>query len=98
MRRTRLRTVIGAACAIAVLASAPATAAPPDATPGGPWAQPNQNESLAAIRDYDELVATLERVVANGDGAELSYSPFHAKRAAAGRSRSSRSATATAAS
>ena len=80
MRRTRLRTVIGAACAIAALASAPASAAPPEATPAGPWAQPNQNESLAAIRDYDELVATLERLVASSNGAaELSYSPFHAK-------------------
>jgi hypothetical protein len=26
--------------------------------------QPNQNQSLSAIRDYDELVSTLERLVA----------------------------------
>jgi predicted deacylase len=80
MRRTRLRRAIGAACLIAALTAAPASGQQPDATPGGPWAQPNQSESLAAIRDYDELVATLERLVANSDGAaELTYSPFHAK-------------------
>ena len=50
------------------------------ATPGGPWSQPNQTESLTAIRDYGELVATVEKLVArNPSAAELSYSPFRAK-------------------
>jgi predicted deacylase len=80
MQRTRLRTVIGAGCLIAALTAAPAGAQQPEATPGGPWAQPNQNQSLSAIRDYDELVSTLERLVARSDGtAKLTYSPFRAK-------------------
>ena len=80
MRRMHLRTVIGAAFLIAALTVAPASAQQPESTPGGPWAQPNQNESLSAIRDYDELVSTLERLVARGNGAaKLTYSPFRAK-------------------
>ena len=80
MRRTRLRALVGAACAIAaLLAAVPASAEPPQSTPGGPWSQPNQNESLSAIRDYDELVATLERMVASSHGtAQLSYPTFAA--------------------
>jgi predicted deacylase len=80
MQCTRLRTVIGAGCLIAALTAAPAGAQQPEATPGGPWAQPNQNQSLSAIRDYDELISTLERLVARRDGtAKLTYSPFRAK-------------------
>ena len=80
MRRTRLTLAIGAACVIAALTAAPAGAQQPEATPGGPWVQPNQTQSLSAIRDYDELVATLERLVARSHGAaKLSYSPFRAK-------------------
>jgi len=80
MRGTRLGAAVGAACLIAALMGAPASAQQPDSTPGGPWVQPNQTESLSAIRDYDELVSTLERLVANSDGAaELTYSPFRAK-------------------
>ena len=80
MRRTRVVAASGAACLMIVLTAAPASAQQPESTPGGPWAQPNQNESLAAIRDYDELVSTLERLVARSHGAaELTYSPFRAK-------------------
>jgi hypothetical protein len=80
MRRMRLRTVIGAACLVAALTATSATAQQPGSTPGGPWVQPNQNESLSAIRDYDQLVSTLERLTAGSNGAaELTYSPFHAK-------------------
>src|SRR5215218_1628690 len=76
MRRTRLGTMVGAACLIAALTGTPASAQ----QPGGPWVQPNQTESLSAIRDYDELVSTLEQLVASSNGsAELTYSPFHAK-------------------
>jgi predicted deacylase len=85
MRRTRVRTAVGAACLIAALSAAPANAQQPESTPGGPWVQPNQNESLSAIRDYDELVSTLERLVARSNGAaELTYSPFRAKRSGRG--------------
>src|SRR5919201_2190262 len=79
MRRRCLRTLVGAVCLIAVTA-APASAQQPDATPGGPWEQPNQNESLSAIRDYGELTSTLEQLVARSHGAaKLTYSPFRAK-------------------
>jgi predicted deacylase len=75
-----VRTVIGAACIVAVLTVAPASAQQPESTPGGPWEQPNQHESLAAIRDYGELVSTLDQLVKrSGGAAKLSYSPFHAK-------------------
>jgi predicted deacylase len=80
MRTTRWRTAAGVVCVVAALTAAPANAQQPESTPGGPWAQPNQNESLSAIRDYDELVSTLEQLVGRSHGtAELTYSPFHAK-------------------
>jgi predicted deacylase len=80
MRRRCVLAAIGAACLITVLTAAPASAQQPESTPGGPWLQPNQNQSLAAIRDYDELTSTLERLVARSHGAaELTYSPFRAK-------------------
>ena len=78
LRRTC--TAIWAVSLIAALTAAPAAAQQPESTPGGPWAQPNQDQSLSAIRDYDELVSTLERLVARSHGAaELAYSPFRAK-------------------
>ncbi len=76
----RTCTAIWAVALIAALTAGPAGAQQPESTPGGPWAQPNQNQSLSAIRDYDELVSTLERLVASSHGAaELAYSPFRAK-------------------
>jgi len=75
-----VRAAIGAALAVAALTVAPASAQQPGSTPGGPWEQPNQNESLSAIRDYDELVATVEKLIARNPGtAKLTYSPFHAR-------------------
>lgn len=80
MRHACLRAAIGFTCLIVALTAAPAGAQQPASTPGGPWLQPNQNESLSAIRDYGELVSTLERLVARSNGAaELTYSPFRAK-------------------
>ena len=80
MRRTRLCAAIGAAFLTVAITAAPASAQPPESTPGGPWVQPQQNESLSAIRDYGELVATLERLVARSHGAAaLTYSPYRAK-------------------
>ena len=69
------------ACLIVALTAAPAGAQQPESTPGGPWAQPNQNESLSAIRDYGELVSTLERLVVAQPrrGRARRYSPFRAK-------------------
>jgi predicted deacylase len=80
MKLTRLRAAIGATCLIVGLTAVPAGAQQPESTPGGPWEQPNQNTSLSAIRDYGELVSTLEQLVARSHGAaELTYSPFRAK-------------------
>ena len=80
MRHTCLRAALGFACLIVALTAAPAGAQQPESTPGGPWVQPNQNASLSAIRDYGELVSTLERLVARSNGAaELTYSAFRAK-------------------
>jgi hypothetical protein len=76
----RLRAALGAACLIAMLVAAPAAVADPQTKPNGPWSQPNQTESLSSIRDYGELVGTLEKLVARSNGAaRLSYSPFRAK-------------------
>lgn len=80
MRRSRVRATLGAACAVIALTAAPAAADPPNTKPNGPWSTPNQHESLASLRDYGELISTLERTVASSQGAaRLSYSPFRAK-------------------
>jgi predicted deacylase len=79
MSSSRLFAALGAACLVVALAAAPA-AADPQTKPNGPWLQPNQNESLSAIRDYGELVSTLEKLTARSHGAaRLSYSPYRAK-------------------
>ncbi len=76
-RRTRVRAALAAACLVTAVAAAPAAA---QTRPNGPWEQPNQNESLSAIRDYGELVKTLEQYEQKSHGAmTLSYSPFRAK-------------------
>jgi hypothetical protein len=43
--------------------------AAPQSWPNGPWVVPQQEESLAAIRDYDQLVATLQKIVQASQGA-----------------------------
>jgi predicted deacylase len=79
MRKSRVCAALAAACLFAV-AGAGTAAADPQTRPNGPWSQPNQNESLSSIRDYDELVKTLEQLVARSHGAaELTYSPYRAK-------------------
>jgi len=45
------------------------TAGAQTTTPNGPWSQPNQNESLSAIRNYDELVKTMRQYVQRSNGA-----------------------------
>jgi predicted deacylase len=61
-----------AAAAFAAVLSTAAVAVPTagaQTTPGGPWSQPDQNESLSAIRDYDELVKTMRQYVQKSGGA-----------------------------
>ena len=65
MRFTRAAAALGAVLVVGALAG-PAAA---QTTPGGPWSQPNQNESLSSIRDYDELVKTMQQYVQRSGGA-----------------------------
>jgi predicted deacylase len=75
----RLRTVLGVVLLMSALQVAPA-AGNPQTEPNGPWVVPNQHESIAAIRDYDQLIAALASVVrSRPDAATLTYSPFRAK-------------------
>jgi len=63
----------------AVLQVGPA-AAEPQSWPNGPWVVPQQEQSLEAIRDYDQLIATLENMVQSSQGAAtLAYAPYPAK-------------------
>jgi hypothetical protein len=63
----------------AILQVAPAAAAP-QSWPNGPWVVPQQEESLSAIRNYDQLVATLQNIVhASKGAAEFDYAPYPAK-------------------
>jgi predicted deacylase len=78
MRKSR------AAAALAVALSTAAVAAPhagaQTTTPNGPWSQPNQNESLSAIRGYDELVKTMQQYVKRSSGsARFSWGAYAAK-------------------
>jgi len=62
-----------------ILQVAPAAAAP-QSWPNGPWVVPQQKESLEAIRDYDQLVTTLENIVKSSQEAStLDYAPYPAK-------------------
>lgn len=64
---------------VSMLQVTPAAAAP-QSWPNGPWVVPDQEESLSAIRDYDQLVATLENIVhASKGAAQLDYAPYPAK-------------------
>ena len=75
----RVKAVLGAAFLAAALQIAPA-AGMPHSNPNGPWEIPNQHESLSAIRDYPQLISTLESIVGSSKGdATLTYSPFRAK-------------------
>ena len=63
----------------AILQVAPAAAAP-QSWPNGPWVVPQQEESLSAIRNYDQLVATLQNIVQSSKGAaQFDYAPYPAK-------------------
>jgi hypothetical protein len=76
MRFARAVAALGAVFVVGALAG-PAAG---QTTPGGPWSQPNQNESLSAIRDYDELVKTMRQYVQRSDGAaRLTWGAYAAK-------------------
>ena len=75
MRFTRAAAALGAVIVVGALAG-PAAA---QTTPGGPWSQPNQNQSLSSIRDYDELVKTMRQYVQRSNGAaRFSWGAFAA--------------------
>jgi predicted deacylase len=67
MRKSRAAAAV--AVALSTAAVAVPTAGAQTTTPNGPWSQPNQNESLSAIRDYDELVKTMRQYVQRSNGA-----------------------------
>ena len=74
-----LAVLIAVGLVAAILQVAPAAAAP-QSWPNGPWEVPQQNDSLAAIRDYDQLVATLQNIAQSSKGAtQLDYAPYPAK-------------------
>jgi hypothetical protein len=51
MRKSRAAAAV--AVALTIVAVAAPQAGAQTTTPNGPWEQPNQNESLSAIRGYD---------------------------------------------
>ena len=76
MRSIRAAAALGAV----ILGGALAGPAAAQTTPGGPWSQPNQNESLSSIRDYDELVKTMRQYVQrSGGAASFSWGAYAAK-------------------
>jgi len=77
MKQHRAAAAIAVALATFAVAVAPAAA---QTTPGGPWSQPNQNDSLSSIRDYDELVKTMRQYVQRSNGAaRFSWGAYAAK-------------------
>jgi predicted deacylase len=75
----QFRAVAASVVALAAVAVAVPTAGA-QTTPGGPWSQPNQNESLSSIRDYDELVKTMRQYVQRSDGAaRFSWGAYRAQ-------------------
>ena len=77
IRRFAALVVVGIVAAILQVAP---VAADPQSWPNGPWEVPQQENSLSAIRDYPQLVATLENIAESSQGAsELEYLPYPAK-------------------
>ena len=78
--KTKPFAILAAAClAVAVMQVTPA-AGDPLSWPNGPWVVPQQEVSLAAIRDYPQLIATLEYIVNSSQGAAtLAYAAYPAK-------------------
>lgn len=68
----------GLAAGLALSTAIPAiVSAEPQSTPNGPWPTDEQFESLSALRSYEELWKTLEKIEASSQGAmTLSSAPL----------------------
>ena len=79
-RKTRVLATLAGLIVLATILQITPAAADPQSWPNGPWVVPQQEVSLAAIRDYPQLVATLENIVKSSQGAAtLAYAPYPAK-------------------
>ncbi len=75
----RVAILVGLILLATILQIVPVAAAP-QSWPNGPWVVPEQEVSLEAIRDYDQLVTTLQNIVKSSKGAiTLAYAPYPAK-------------------
>ena len=73
-----LYTLIAVGIVAVILQVTPAIGAP-QSWPNGPWVVPDQEESLSSIRDYDQLVATLQNIAhASKGAAQFDYAPYPA--------------------
>jgi predicted deacylase len=73
--RKRMWTAVIGGLLLAGLVAGP-SAADPQSTPNGPWVTDEQTVSLSALRSYEELWKTLERIEASSRGAmTLSSAP-----------------------
>lgn len=78
--KTKVLAAVAAACLVGVFLQVTPAAGDPQSWPNGPWVVPQQENSLAAIRDYPQLVATLEQIVTSSQGAStFAYAPYPAK-------------------
>lgn len=78
-RKMSLLAVVAVLGLLAILQVAPA-AAEPLSWPNGPWEVPQQHDSLSALRDYDQLVATVQNIADSSHGATVfAYAPYPAK-------------------
>jgi predicted deacylase len=79
-RKVRVLAILAGLTLLATILQVAPAAAAPQSWPNGPWETPQQEDSLSAIRDYPQLVATLENIVKASKGAStLAYAPFPAK-------------------
>jgi predicted deacylase len=79
-RKNRCLAVLITVGLVAAILQVAPVAAEPQSWPNGPWVVPQQEESLAAIHDYDQLVATLQNIARASQGAaEFGYAPYPAK-------------------
>lgn len=79
-KKIRQLAVLVAIGIVAAILQVIPVAAAPQSYPNGPWVVPQQEESLSSIRDYPELVATLENIVKSSNNAsQLAYAPYPAK-------------------
>jgi hypothetical protein len=78
-RKMRVLATLAGLIVLATILQITPAAADPQSWPNGPWVVPQQEVSLAAIRDYPQLVATLKNIVKSSQGAAtLAYAPHPA--------------------